>query len=78
MIQLFDRMFDGRQIYQTRPNTIKHDQTRLNERVSISTVPPSASAISSGGARSLSLKFKTRSKTVGYPVHGGTKSSSIR
>ena len=36
------------------------------ERVSSSTVPPSASAILSGVARSLSLKFKMRSKPVGY------------
>ena len=48
-----------------------------NERVSNSTVPPSASAILSGMARSLSLKFKMRSKPVGYTVHGGAKRSSI-
>ena len=36
-------------------------------------VPPSASAILSGGARSLSLKIQTRSKTVEHTVHGGAK-----
>ena len=48
-----------------------------NKRVSNSTVSPLASVILSGGARSLSLKFKMRSKTVGYTIHGGAKRSSI-
>ena len=48
--------------------------SKLNES---QIVPPSASAIWSGGARSLSLKFKSRIKTIEDTVHGEAKRSSI-
>ena len=48
------------------------------KRRTFNAVPPSASAILLGGGQLLSLKFKSRSKTVGNTVHGGAKRPSIQ